>query len=382
MIFNELPINLDEVDNNHFIYQFKILFHLTESIIMDCSMENIRNAIMYNLKERFLKKIFMKKYIENYNSQESLEIISTYLYYMLSNIVCIDFSSCFVSFIFEKFSFVKSIDSFEQEKEPFYFNIGQDLEEEENNNLINSSFYSLDNKERKDDTILDSNLHQDYGFNIKPDFLVENLFITENKKSTALESILNQNEDKKENVDYHPNEDNKDIQTLQFIGKRRGRKQKKNNNNDNMQDSHNKNYKDNIMRKIKTNLMDYILKNLNESLKNKKFSFYRLDKLISENLRRDFNIKLIKKIFNEKEETDTIDILNKKYIDIIKEIRENRLDDFLESIKKKEKNDDSTDIDHYMKLFRDLFLSYENWFINKKGRDRKTKEKKEEIPKI
>ena len=183
-----------------------------------------------------------------------------------------------------------NIDSFEQEKEPFYFNIGQDLEEEENNNLINSSFYSLDNKERKDDTILDSNLHQDYGFNIKPDFLVENLFITENKKSTALESILNQNEDKKENVDYHPNKDNKDIQTLQFIGKRRGRKQKKNNNNDNMQDSHNKNYKDNIMRKIKTNLMDYILKNLNESLKNKKFSFYRLDKLISENLRRDFNI--------------------------------------------------------------------------------------------
>ena len=35
-----------------------------------------------------------------------------------------------------------------------------------------------------------------------------------------------------------------------------------------------------------------------------------------------------------------------------------------------------------MKLFRDLFLSYENWFINKKGRDRKAKEKKEEIPKI
>ena len=305
-----------------------------------------------------------------------------------------------------------NIDSFEQEKEPFYFNIGQDLEEEENNNLINSSFYSLDNKERKDDTILDSNLHQDYGFNIKPDFLVENLFITENKKSTALESILNQNEDKKENVDYHPNKDNKDIQTLQFIGKRRGRKQKKNNNNDNMQDSHNKNYKDNIMRKIKTNLMDYILKNLNESLKNKKFSFYRLDKLISENLRRDFNIKLmertikdifiktkisgkykkcknqfvnillIKKIFNEKEETEAIDILNKKYIDIIKEIRENRLNDFLESIKKKEKDDDSTDIDQYMKLFRDLFLSYENWFINKKGRNKKAKENKEEIPKI
>ena len=82
-----------------------------------------------------------------------------------------------------------NIDSFEQEKEPFYFNIGQDLEEEENNNFINSSFYSLDNKERKDDTILDSILHQDYGLNIKPDIIVENLFITENKKSTALESI-------------------------------------------------------------------------------------------------------------------------------------------------------------------------------------------------
>jgi len=128
MIFNELPMNFNEVDdNNKSIYQFKTLFSLTESIIMDCSIQAIRNSIMFNLRERFLKKTFINKYIKYYKSPEALEIISTFLYYMLSKTVCIDFSSCFVSFIFESFEFVKKMDMDNDEmKETNLFNLIMD----------------------------------------------------------------------------------------------------------------------------------------------------------------------------------------------------------------------------------------------------------------
>ncbi|OUM65207.1 hypothetical protein PIROE2DRAFT_7841 [Piromyces sp. E2] len=128
IVFNELPIDINEVDsNNLYIYQFKTLFSLTESIIMDCSMQSIRNSIMFYLKERFLKKIFINKYIKYYKNSETLEVISTYLYYMLSKTVCIDFSSCFVSFIFEPFEFVNKKDSQgEKIKETNLFNLIMD----------------------------------------------------------------------------------------------------------------------------------------------------------------------------------------------------------------------------------------------------------------
>jgi len=128
MIFNELPMNINDIDGtNEHIHQFKTLFSLTESIIMDCSMQSIRNSIMYNLKERFLKKTFINKYIKNYKSPEFLEVISTFLYYMLSKTVCIDFSSCFISFIFEPFEFVKKRDIDNEEiKETNLFNLIMD----------------------------------------------------------------------------------------------------------------------------------------------------------------------------------------------------------------------------------------------------------------
>jgi len=83
---------------------------------MDCSMQNIRDSIMFDLREKFLKKIFMNKYIECYKSSENLDVISSYFYYMLSKIICIDFSSCFVSFIFQSFTFVNKDKSTSQEE--------------------------------------------------------------------------------------------------------------------------------------------------------------------------------------------------------------------------------------------------------------------------
>ncbi|ORX61006.1 hypothetical protein BCR36DRAFT_315125, partial [Piromyces finnis] len=104
--FNNLPLNINEIDDkNIYIYRFKTIFSIIESIIMDCSIQSIRNSIMFNFKKKFLQQTFIRKYIKNYESSKALEVISTYLYYMLSKIVCIDFSSCFISFIFEPFEF-------------------------------------------------------------------------------------------------------------------------------------------------------------------------------------------------------------------------------------------------------------------------------------
>jgi len=78
---------------------------------------------MANLNEKFLKKIFINKYIKCYRTLENLEGISTYLYFMLSKIQCIDFSSCFVSFMFDKFKFIKNNIS---DKETNLFNLIMD----------------------------------------------------------------------------------------------------------------------------------------------------------------------------------------------------------------------------------------------------------------
>ena len=58
---------------------------------------------------------------------------------------------------------------------------------------------------------------------------------------------------------------------------------------------HDKHSEDNKMRKLKTNLLEYILIELNESLINKKYKIYRIDKFICECLRRDYNLKLLQR---------------------------------------------------------------------------------------
>ncbi|KAG4099243.1 hypothetical protein H8356DRAFT_1290882 [Neocallimastix lanati (nom. inval.)] len=131
MIFNELPLKLDEINqNNKSINQFTTLFSLIENIIMCCSMQAIRNSIMFNINDKFLKLI-INKYKEFYNTSENLEAISIYLYYMLSKIHCIDFSSCFVSFIFEKFKF----DLFDKETNLFNLIMDNIMTNERNTSL-------------------------------------------------------------------------------------------------------------------------------------------------------------------------------------------------------------------------------------------------------
>ena len=157
------------------------------------------------------------------------------------------------------------------------------------------------------------------------------------------------------------------------------------------------------MRKIKTHLMDFIVKLLNDSLINKTQLFYKIDKTISENLKRDLNMELmqktlfdlfsnsktngryknysneilIKKIVEEKIEVETLRLLRMKFIEIKNEIQENYLEEYLVTIEKKENNMDNSSVDEYMETLRKIFLGYEDWFKNKKGRNRESKVEQE-----
>ena len=166
---------------------------------------------------------------------------------------------------------------------------------------------------------------------------------------------------------------------------------------------HKKSDEDNIIRKIKTNLFNYITNNLNNNLKDKNYKFYPLDKKFHMNLKKDVNEellekkiyqiyenelnyayrifgeknkKLINKIFEEKNETKVIAILNMTLQEMLNYIRENDLNAFLGQIRNKEekynkKSDEN--IEDYMKKVSGLLNKYEYWFKEKPGRNSEKK---------
>ena len=156
------------------------------------------------------------------------------------------------------------------------------------------------------------------------------------------------------------------------------------------------------MKKIKARLNDFKVDLLNNSLEDKSYEFHKIDKSVSENLQRAYNLELnqrilsnifkeekvngryakfsnaylVNKILEEQKELETIKLLNLKYIEMVNLIQENYLDEFLASIKEKEKKEitnDNQNIDEYMESIKEIFLRYEDWFMNKKGRIRKKK---------
>ena len=82
------------------------------------------------------------------------------------------------------------------------------------------------------------------------------------------------------------------------------------------------------------------------------------------------NRELITKIYDEKIEKETIDILEKKFKDILDYIREKDLDNFLDNFRLKEKKKDAKLIDSYMKEVKKMLIIYEVWFKAKIGRNR------------
>jgi len=191
---------------------------------------------------------------------------------------------------------------------------------------------------------------------------------------------------------------------------------------------------DNIMRKIKSNFMDFCHKLLNRSIKDRNLQFLKLNSKINENLKRDYNIELFNKtiqdlyenssisskyrkqikecshknklivqeIYKRKdEEIEAIKILNltygelfqifrKKILDISPELENkingitllqsdefNDINKFFNEIREQEvkKEESLEDIDEYLNNVKSLCLTYEDWFNDKKGRNRNKKEK-------
>ena len=158
---------------------------------------------------------------------------------------------------------------------------------------------------------------------------------------------------------------------------------------------------DNIIKKIKNNIFDYILERLNKSLKNDNYEFYPLTKELNTNLNKDFNEKLldrtiydiyvnsdlskkfanipdsnkilIKKIYDENIEIATQSILEKKFKDILNDIRKKDLDYFLDKIKDKETKNNKPLNDSYMNAVKKMLFKYEFWFKVKLERSKRKK---------
>ena len=227
---------------------------------------------------------------------------------------------------------------------------------------------------------------------------------------------------KKENIILEINEKFKN--NIKEKKKKLGRKRK----GEKEKGNHDKNSEDNKICKIKSLFLNECNNLLNSSLKDKNLKFLSLDGKINTDLKKEHNIKLlnstikdfyekssisrryisekknlsnnnkilIKKIFEENEETETIKILNltfrellnifirdispislplKEKIEDISILNTNKYknitNNFFEAIKKKEikNNENEEDIKDYIKNLRDLIINYENWFSIKKERN-------------
>ncbi len=234
---------------------------------------------------------------------------------------------------------------------------------------------------------------------------IGNICPIDNKKTKPTTMTNPVKEKKEENTEIIvPNliQEENEIKLKELLNKKKGRKSKEDNSKSNEHSVHTKKKEDNIMRKIKVKIIELSVKFLNDSLKDKTEIFYKIDKSISENLKRDFNLKLmeqtllyifstsgingryknhsnvalIQKILLEGKEEETIKLLNKKYIEVVYMIQENHLDEFLRTIERKEINMEKSSVDEYMNSLKKVFMEYENWFKDKKGRNRDSSSKK------
>ena len=277
------------------------------------------------------------------------------------------------------------------------------LNKEENNsfhnlsskNEFNGQNYSYNegkNEDNENENIFDKSY---LGLSPKNSFLFLNTFelpnsISGKTESNSLEFLYKRkrNRDAIVNGDKENSEEKLDNDENKKIGRRLKDEFYEN------EAKHNKYSEDNIITKLKTAIFKYILNHLNQSLEFTKYKFYPLNVKLSTCLKKDFNVKLlertiydiyskedsnknyingndsnkklIKKIYEQKIEKKTINILNMKFIDVLNHIREKDMENFLKKIENKNRGKSN---DSFMEDVKFLLLNYERWFRIKKGRN-------------
>ena len=224
---------------------------------------------------------------------------------------------------------------------------------------------------------------------------------------TESDSKILLNKKRKQEINSDENNNGNNLEEDNFVKKedlisikgnsKRGRRKKNVEYDD--EPHHDKFTEDNIIQRIKTFIFDYILERLNKSLKYESRKFYQLTKTLNSNLKKDFNEELlgktiyeiymtsdlcmrfinipdanrelIKKIYEEKIEIETINILDKKFKEILDYIRKKDLDNFLTNFRLRVMKKDNKSIDLYMKEVRKMLFQYEFYFQKKIGRNTK-----------
>ena len=302
-------------------------------------------------------------------------------------------------------SFIKRLHDGEiqEDFENYSFNEKQEINNEDDYEQFNKIFNNPQESSADDANHGDIYFQSDYGRNQSENNQLQNLKEINNKKTkpTTITSPVKKIKEEKNQflkdkiVKVEIKSNPKEI-----LNKKRGRKNKGiDNQRDSEEEVHSKEKEDNKMKKIRTHLIEFIVKKLNDSLIDKSYKFYKIDKLVIENLKIDLNLKLnqrtlldiflnekingrykrfsnkylVKKLVEEKKEEETLNLLKLKFIEMINIIKNNYLDEFFNTIEQKEIIIGNTNLDEYMKSLKEIFLGYENWFKNKRGRNRESK---------
>ena len=266
--------------------------------------------------------------------------------------------------------------------------------------------------------------------NFDPDIFLKNLSPAPEKETTLLgeesyPTFYNKNEENKVNNNYYSDtlkdssfstsqknlDLNPKIHILKKIinpenknKKKRGRKSKF----DERPVTHTHNSEDNIIKRIKTAMMTYVYERLNKSLKSINRRFHKPIKEINENLKKDYNIRLmnmtireiyeenflqkiydekirfskinsslIQRIFDNNKDIETMKILNTKYIDLLNELDTKEY--ICKRIEKKARKSvkEIDELKIYMNNVRRCLEDYELWFTLKRDRNYKSKNNEE-----
>ena len=302
-------------------------------------------------------------------------------------------------------SFIKRLHDGEiqEDFENYSFNEEQEINNQDDYENFNKIFNNPQESSEDEGNHEDIYFQSDYARNQNENNQLENLKEIDNKKTkptTITSPVKKEKEEKNQILKDKLIKNEIKSNHKEILKKKRGRKNKNIDNvKDNEEEVHTKEKEDNKMKKIRTHLIKFIVKLLNDSLIDKSYKFYKIDKLVVENLKIVYNLKLnqrtlldiflnekingrykkfsnenlIKKLIEEQKEEMTLNLLKLKFIEMINIIKNNYIDEFFNTIEQKEIIIENTNLDEYMKSVREMFLGYEDWFKNKRGRNREKK---------